>query len=93
LQYLLASRVVTVDGREVKLPRKSLMVLELLIRYAGRVVPRQRIEDYLWYGEPPSADALRSQMHLLRKALNAHGYDGIVTVHGIGWRLAVAGEG
>ncbi|WP_406624970.1 hypothetical protein [Acidovorax sp. SDU_ACID1] len=30
----------------------------------------------------------RGQLHLLRKALNAHGYDGIETVHNIGWRLA-----
>ena len=87
LRYVLASQLVTVHGHEVRLTRKSLMILELLMRYAGRVVPRQKIEDYLWYGEPPSAEALRSQLHLLRKALNAQGYDGIETVHGIGWRL------
>jgi DNA-binding winged helix-turn-helix (wHTH) protein len=63
------------------------MTLELLKRYAGRVVPRQKLEDYLWQGDPPSAEALRSQLHLLRKALHPYGYDGIETVHGIGWRL------
>ena len=88
LRYVVAQQLVTVDGRDVRLPRKSLMVLELLMRYAGRVVSRQRLEDYLWQGEPPSAEALRGQLHLLRKALNAHGYDGIETVHNIGWRLA-----
>jgi DNA-binding response OmpR family regulator len=87
LRYRVASQAVTVHGREVRLPRKSLMLLELLLRHGGRVVPRNRIEDFLWQGEPPSDDALRSQLHLLRKALNAHGYDGIETVHGIGWRL------
>ncbi|MFA5630413.1 MAG: response regulator transcription factor [Porticoccaceae bacterium] len=87
LRYVVADQLVTVDGREVKLARKSLMVLELLMRYGGRVVPRQRFEDYLWQGEPPSAEALRSQLHLLRKALNSLGYDGIETVHNIGWRL------
>ena len=88
LRYVVAEQRVTVDGQAVRLSRKSLMVLELLMRYAGRIVPRQRIEDYLWHGEPPSPEALRSQVHLLRKALHAHGYDGIETVHGIGWRLA-----
>ena len=87
LRYVVADQFVTVDGREIKLSRKNLMILELLLRYGGRVVPRRRLEEYLWQGEPPSAEALRSQMHLLRKALSTHGYDGIETVHSIGWRL------
>lgn len=87
LRYAVANQHVTVHGKEVKLSRKNLMILELLMRYAGRIVPRQKLEDYLWQGEPPSAEALRSQLHLLRKALSAYGYDGITTVHGIGWRL------
>ncbi|THF67405.1 response regulator transcription factor [Pseudothauera nasutitermitis] len=87
LRYVVADQLVTVNGCEVKLSRKSLMILELLMRYAGRVVPRKKLEDYLWQGEPPSSEALRSQFHLLRKALHTHGYDGIETVHSIGWRL------
>ncbi|KKW68219.1 chemotaxis protein CheY [Lampropedia cohaerens] len=88
LEMSLSHRQVTVHGKEVRLTRKSLLVLEWLMRYGGRVVPREKLEDILWHGEPPSGDALRSQLHLLRKALQAHGYDGIETVHGIGWRLA-----
>lgn len=87
LRYMVAEQLVTMNGQEIKLSRKSLMILELLMRYAGRVVPRQKLEDYLWQGEPPSATALRSQLHLLRKALNTQGYDGIETIHNIGWRL------
>lgn len=90
LRYVVAEQLVTVEGRVLRLSRKSLMILELLLRYAGRVVPRQRLEDYLWQGEPPSTEAVRSQLHLLRKALHAQGYDGIETVHGIGWRLKPA---
>ncbi len=93
LRYVVAERFVTVDGQPVKLSRKSLMILELLMRYAGRVVPREKLEDYLWHGEPPSSEALRSQLHLLRRALQAHGYDGIETVHGIGWRLVSPPDG
>lgn len=87
LRYVPAEQIVTVDGRELKLARKSMLILEMLMRYAGRVVPRQKLEDYLWQGEPPSPDALRGQVHLLRKTLHAHGCDSIETVHGIGWRL------
>ncbi len=87
LHYEVAGQRLTVYGQEVRLPRKSLMILELLMRYGGRVVPRQKLEEHLWQGEPPSAEALRSQLHLLRKALHAHGYDGIETVHSVGWRL------
>lgn len=87
LRYAIADQTVTVGDQEVKLSRKGLMLLELLMRYAGRVVPRQKLEDYLWQGEPPSSEALRSQLHLLRKALAAKGFDGIETVHNIGWRL------
>lgn len=87
LRYVLAQQRVTIGEQEIKLSRKSLMILELLMRYAGRVVPRQKLEDYLWQGEPPSPEALRSQLHLLRKALASHGFDGIETVHSLGWRL------
>ncbi|RMX07853.1 DNA-binding response regulator [Corticibacter populi] len=88
LELSLSNQVVKVDGQDVRLTRKSLLILELLMRYAGRVVPRQKLEDCLWQGEPPSAEALRSQLHLLRKTLHAHGFDSIETVHGVGWRLA-----
>jgi DNA-binding response OmpR family regulator len=70
------------------LARKSVAMLEILMRDPGRVVPRAELEDALWDGEPPSAYALRSQMHLLRRALADAGFDGIETVHGTGWRLA-----
>lgn len=90
LRYVVADQCVTVNALEVKLPKKALMLLEVLMRYGGRVVPRQLLEEYLWQGEPPSADALRSQVHLLRKYLLAHDYDGIETVHNQGWRLCAS---
>ncbi|MEQ4619410.1 MAG: response regulator transcription factor [Corticimicrobacter sp.] len=87
VQFQVAQQQVLIGGTPVRLTRKSVMILEMLMRYAGRVVPRQRLEDMLWQGEPPSTEALRSQIHLLRKTLHQHGFDGIETVHGTGWRL------
>ena len=37
------------------------------------------------------SDVLRSQIHLLRRALADAGYDGLETVHGVGYRLRPEG--
>lgn len=91
LQLDTRTRVVTVHGRPVHLARKSVTMVEILLRDPGRVVPRAELEAALWDDEPPSPYALRSQMHLLRRALAEAGFDGIETVHGTGWRLTQPG--
>ena len=78
---------VRVDGDVVRLTPKAAQLLELLLRKPGQLVRRAAIEDALWPDAPPQADALRSQIHSLRKALAEHGFDGIETVHGVGLRL------
>ena len=77
----------SVAGVAVRLMPRSMQLLELLMREPGSVVPRAEIEARLWPHDPPEGDALRSQIHLLRRALAAAGYDGLETVHGVGWRL------
>lgn len=71
----------------VRLTPKSWNILEALLRDPGGVVSRVELERVLWGDDPPENDALRSQIHLLRKALADAGFDGIETVHGIGFRL------
>jgi DNA-binding response OmpR family regulator len=88
LSYDSRANLVSVNGKPVHLTRKSCMILDVLLRNPGRVVRRTELESLLWGSEPPSSDALRSQVHLLRKALSDAGFDGIETVHGTGWRLA-----
>ncbi len=78
---------VSVHGQPIHLGPKSLRILETLLRDPGRVVPRTELENALWGDDPPEGDALRGQLHLLRKALVEAGFDGIETVHGIGVRL------
>ncbi len=87
LEYDIPARKVSVGGVQPKLTRKCLQILELLMRNPNLVIPRATLEEYLWQGEPPSSDALRSQMHLLRKALAEVGFEGIHTVHGLGWKI------
>lgn len=81
------TREVRVGDRPVRLMPRSLRLLELLLRDPGRVVPRDELEAALWGDDPPETDALRSQVHILRRALAAAGYDGLETVPKIGIRL------
>lgn len=81
------THVVSVDETALHLMPRSMQILEVLLRDPGRVVPRHELEALLWPDDEPGADALRSQIHLLRKALTQAGYDGLETVHGVGYRL------
>lgn len=87
LSYDRRTREARVDGTPLRLTPRGMQILELLLRDPGRVVPRAELEAALWPHDPPASDALRSQIHLLRQALAQAGYDGLETVHGVGWRL------
>lgn len=80
---------VTMAGRVVKLMPRGMQLLERLMRQPGEVVRREELERLLWpEGEPPG-DALRGQVYLLRRALLEAGFEGLETVHGVGFRLRV----
>jgi DNA-binding response OmpR family regulator len=81
-------RVAYVHNQPLHLMPRSMQILEALLLDPGRVVTRRALENLLWPDEEVGADALRSQIHLLRKALSQAGYDGLETVHGIGYCLA-----
>ena len=87
LEFDARTRTVKVADKLVRLTPKSSRIVEVLIRDPGRVVPRSELEAALWGGDVPERDALRSQIHLLRKALSDAGFDGLDTVHGVGFRL------
>jgi DNA-binding response OmpR family regulator len=80
-----------VAGRALHLTPKAGVLLELLLRTPGQLVRRHVVEQALWPDSTPQPDALRSQIHWLRRALADHGFDRLETVHGVGYRL-VAGE-
>ncbi|MFZ5539763.1 MAG: response regulator transcription factor [Pseudomonadota bacterium] len=81
------TREVRVGDVPLKLAPRSMQILELLLQDPGRVVTRAELEAALWPHDPPASDALRSQIHLLRQALAQAGYNGLETVHGVGYRL------
>lgn len=92
LQLDVRRRELRINDMLVRITPKGWSILEALMRDPGGVVTRAEIERALWGEEPPENDALRSQIHLLRKALSDAGFDGIETVHGIGFRLVMAPE-
>ena len=83
------SRQVRVGDTLVRLMPRSMLMLERLARDPGAVVSRRELEDLLWPDGDVPADAMRGQVYLLRRALSEAGFDGIETVHGVGFRLRI----
>ena len=92
LKLDLRAKQAFVGDKMVHLSPRCLQILEALMRDAGRLVSRAELEEMLWPDGPPDSDALRSQIHLLRRALSQAGFNGVETRHGLGWRLHAEGE-
>jgi DNA-binding response OmpR family regulator len=89
LEYDLDSLQVVRDGRELKVTRLGLTLLEVLMRRSPAVVRRDVLETALWGEDPPDSDSLRSHIHQLRQVLDKPFNSPLLhTVHGIGYRLA-----
>jgi DNA-binding response OmpR family regulator len=87
------TRGVDVGGRPLGLPRSEVIVLETLLRRAGRVVERSVLLDQL-YGidENPPLNAVPVHVHHLRRRLEEAGATiEIVTFRGIGYMAAAPG--
>ena len=77
--------VATLDGEPLALKPKEFALLELLLRNAGRVLPRKLIEEKLYsWDEEVTSNAIEVHVHHLRRKLGSHF---IRTVHGIGYTL------
>ena len=80
--------VASLNGETLVLKPKEFALLELLMRNAGRVLPRKLIEEKLYtWDDEVSSNAVEVHVHHLRRKL---GSDFIRTVHGIGYTLGDA---
>lgn len=78
----------SLDGESLALKPKEFALLELLMRNAGRVLPRKLIEEKLYnWDDEVSSNAVEVHVHHLRRKLGS-GF--IRTVHGIGYTLGDA---
>ena len=78
-------------GQELLLTPIGLKLLKLLMQASPAVVARRELERALWGDLPPDSDALRSHLYSLRKAVDKPFDQPLIhTLHGAGFRLAVA---
>ncbi len=82
--------IVTVEGKEVKLPLKEFELLELLLRNSGRVLTRMQLIDRVW-GSDYVGDTKTLDVHVKRLRAKvepdpAHPRH-IITVRGLGYKF------
>ncbi|MEU6760892.1 response regulator transcription factor [Streptomyces sp. NPDC046853] len=75
--------------RTVEFSRTEFTLLELLLRNAGQVLPRELIQESVWGRDfGPGSNSLAVYVGYLRRKLEAGGEPRLVhTVHGVGYRL------
>ena len=93
LAYDTPTRVAVVDENTVvALSLRESSLLEMLLRRAGRVAPREALEQGLYnFDTPTTPNAVEVLVHRLRKRLSDAGAKlAIHTVRGVGYLLAAA---
>ncbi|QEU91743.1 response regulator transcription factor [Streptomyces kanamyceticus] len=84
-----ATRTGRRGGRAVEFSRTEAALLELLLRNAGQVLPRDLIQRTVWGRDfGPDSNSLAVYVGYLRRKLESGGEPRLVhTVHGVGYRL------
>jgi predicted ATPase len=77
------------DGRPIPIQKKALDLLLYLIRFRGRVVPREELLAEVWSDAVVSDHALQQALYQIRKVLGDDGGDQVIiqTVRGRGLRF------
>lgn len=77
------------EGRDIRLNPTCLQLLRELMQQSPGIVSRRRLETVLWQGEPPASDSLRSNLYLLRQAVDKPFDRPFIHTHpGLGWYVA-----
>jgi two-component system OmpR family response regulator len=80
-----ASREVQVDGTSVELTPREFLLLEYLIRNAGRAVSKSELLEHVWdHAADTAPNAVEVYVGYLRRKI---GSDRLLTVRGAGYRL------
>jgi two-component system phosphate regulon response regulator PhoB len=81
-------RTAAVDSERLILTHKEYELLALLVRNAGRVIPRQELLSTIWsYGPEVHTRTLDVHIRRLRSKLGIHADRYIETIFGIGYRF------
>lgn len=80
---------VTRDNQEIRLNPTCLQLLRELMQRSPGVVGRNRLEALLWQGNTPASDSLRSNLYLLRQAVDKPFDRPLIHTHpGLGWSVS-----
>ncbi len=86
------SRVVSRKGETLRLMPKEFMLLEVLMRHAGKVLSSDDLIDHVWGTQAQiTPDTVRSHVKSLRKKIDLPSEPSLVkTVHGMGYKIEEA---
>jgi len=88
LTFDAGTRTASVGDERLDLSSREVAVLEMLLRNAGRVAPKEQLLEHLCsFDDDVSPNAIEVYVHRLRKKLEPAGVK-IVTVRGLGYCLA-----
>jgi two-component system, OmpR family, response regulator len=91
LAYDRIGKVALVRGESIDLSARELVLLELLLQRADRIVSKTQLLDHMCeWGEEVSTNAIEVYVHRLRRKLEAAGVE-IVTARGLGYRIQKTG--
>ncbi len=84
------TRALSVGGADVPLPAREALLLDVLLRAPGRVVPREALEQRLsGFDGPASPNTVETLMSRLRKRLQEAGATPVVqTIRGAGYLIS-----
>ncbi len=84
-------RSVKVGDRSVELSPREFSLLECFLRHPGQVLTRQQLLDHAWpYGDFLTENSVDTYVHYLRDKLGDGASTRILTVRGVGYRMAEA---
>ncbi len=84
----LETREVSRAGKNIRLNRSCMKLLQCLMQHSPDVVTRDKLNYTLWGDDVPDKDVLRSHLYHLRSAIDkGFGRPLLHTIHGVGFRL------
>jgi DNA-binding response OmpR family regulator len=93
LRYDFQQERIWVDTTPMELPPSAARILQVLMRSWPGLVSHEDLTREVWGSSPPDANAIRTHVSSLRKALRENGCpDMIRALYGRGYRLVVPGE-
>lgn len=81
------SMTVTVDGKDIYLPKKEFMLLYKFLSYPGKIFTRQQLMDEIWGMESETDDrTINTHINRLRERFSDCDDFAITTIRGLGYR-------